>query len=119
MARRKRYDDENPCPTRLETKDNGASADERRLTSSEAADYLGVQKRTLTRWWHRMRFPEHPEFTEAYEPDEEYKGDQLRLLWPVSVLDRIQILLERTDAVSGMPGFQRLPSVPWKSKATG
>lgn len=116
MAKRKRFNAENPCPVRMEYKKNGAAKDEQRLTTVETATRLQVPKRTLLRWWTRMRFPAHAEFEEAYEPDEEYRGDQMRLLWPVSVVDRIEGLLEKTQDVAGLPGIARLPPVPWSYK---
>lgn len=117
MAKRVRYTEENPIPVRIEYKDNGADRDEQRLTSEEAAIELGVAKQTLLRWWRKMRFPDHPEVPEAYEPDEEYKGGQMRLLWPMSVVTRLKELLGNTADVAGKPGAQRLPHVTWKAAA--
>lgn len=116
MAKRIRYTDENPALKRLQRRENGATDDEPRMTSEQAAEALGVPKRTLTRWYSKMRFPSHPEFAEAYEPEEEWIGNQMRLLWPACVVDRIRSLLDDTKQVAGTPGMRRLPEVEWGSE---
>lgn len=119
MPKRLRYTAEHPAPIRMEYKQNGAYPTDPRMTSQEAADSLGIPKRTLVRWWRRLRFPPAPpeleHLEEPYDPDEEWKGDQMRLLWPVVVVDRIRELLEATDSVKGIPGMPRLPKVEWKA----
>lgn len=110
MAKRVRYSEENPIPVRIEYKDNGASRDEPMLTSEEAAAKLGVAKKTLVRWWRKLRFP-----SEEYEPNEEWRGAQMRLLWPASVVARLGALLDGTADRAGQPGQRRLPEVAWKS----
>lgn len=115
MVRRTRYDENNPAPIRVQRKDNGATDKEPRYTSTETARALDIPKRTLTRWYARARFPEHPKFTEAYEPEEHWVGNQMRLMWPKCVVDRIRSLLADTSNASGLPGIRRLPEVPWKT----
>lgn len=120
MAGRTRY--KGGAPVEWQYAHNGANPEDKRLSTAQAATILGVQKPTLFRWWKQCKFPDPaPGAVDPYQPDMMWKGEQMTLHWPVSVVEAIKALLAATAAVEGQAGSPRLPpkadSIPIKGGA--
>lgn len=116
MVRRVYYS--GPASREWDYSNNGATPEEDRLSTKQAAKLLGVTSVTLFRWFKKRKFPGGIE-SQEYDPDILFVGDNSQFMWPISVVGKIGALLKNPGGIAGKP---RLPPAEgsfthnWKNK---